>query len=162
MKNNLAPFFLLLVCMTSSAETGAFSFTTGVDYSSGKYGQADTTDITCVPFTLKYEINRTTLKLTVPWIKIVGTGAVTGGANNQVVIGNANKVRTSESGLGDVITSATYSAIESVENKFILDVTGKVKFGTASYDHGLGTGQNDYTLETDAYKTFDRLTLLGT
>ncbi len=161
MKKNVVALFLLLVSITSSAETGAFSFTTGVDYSSGKYGQADTTDITCVPFTGKYEQDRLTLKLTVPWIQIVGTGAVTGGVNNLIVVGNSNKVRTRESGLGDIITSATYSVIESPANKFVLDVTGKVKFGTASYSRGLGTGENDYTVETDAYKTFEQVTLLG-
>ena len=162
MKNIVVAVLLSLVSITSSAESGAFSFTTGVDYSSGKYGQADSTDITCIPFTGKYTSDRLTLKLTVPWIQIVGTGAVTGGNNNQVVLGNASKVRTSESGLGDIITSATYSVVESPTYKFVLDVTGKVKFGTASFSRGLGTGENDYTLEADAYKTFEQVTLMGT
>jgi hypothetical protein len=154
--------FSLFASMTSSADTGAFSFTTGVDYSSGKYGQADTTDITCIPFTGKYEIDRLTFKLTVPWIQIVGTGAVTGGDNNIIVLGKSSIARTRQSGLGDIITSATYSIIESPENKFLLDLTGKVKLGTASYTKGLGTGQNDYTAQADAYKTFNKTTLFGT
>jgi hypothetical protein len=162
MKKIVVPALLLIVTISSSAETATYNFTTGLDYSSGKYGQIDTTDITCIPFTGKVEFERTTLKLTIPWIQIVGTGAVTGGANNQIVLGNSKRVRTRESGLGDIVTSATYSLVESSEYKFVLDVTGKVKFGTASYDKGLGTGENDFTFETDAYKTFDKFTLLGT
>ena len=136
MKKNVVFVFLLILSFTASAETGAFSFTTGVDYSTGKYGQADTTDITCVPFTTKYEQDKLTLKLTVPWIQIVGTGTVTGGSNNTIVLGKRNTVRTRESGLGDIIGGATYSVVESVANKFVLDVTGKVKFGTASASRG--------------------------
>ena len=162
MKKIVVPALMLFVSISSSAETATYSFTTGLDYSSGKYGQTDTTDITCIPFTGKVEFDRTTLKLTVPWIQIVGSGAVTGGANNQIVLGSSKGVRTRESGLGDIVTSATYSLIESSEYQFVLDITGKVKFGTASYTKGLGTGENDYTIETDAYKTFNKLTLLGT
>jgi len=162
MKKFVVAAFLLILSTTSSADTGAFSFTTGVDYSSGKYGQKESTDITCIPFTGKYEQDKLTLKLTIPWIQIVGSGAVTGGVNNLIVLGNANTTRTRESGLGDIITSATYSIIESPANKFVLDLTGKIKFGTASTRRGLGTGENDYTLQTDVYKTFDQVTLLGT
>lgn len=162
MKNIVVAVLLSLVSMTSSADNGAFSFTSGVDYSSGKYGQADSTDITCIPFTGKYALDRLSLKLTVPWIQITGTGAVTGGDNNLVVLGNTGKVRTSKSGLGDIITSATYSVIESTKDKFLLDITGKIKFGSASYARGLGTGENDYTFEAEAYKTFEQVTLMGT
>ena len=155
-------FFLLAgTALNASAETGAFGFTTGVDYSSGKYGQTDTTDIVCIPLTGKYELDKLTLKLTIPWIQITGTGVVTGGDNNFVVLGKPTMMRTRESGLGDVVASATYSIVESAANKFVLDVTGKVKFGTASYRRGLGTGENDYTLETDAYKTFEQATLFA-
>ena len=39
-----------------------------------------------------------------------------------------------------------------------LDVTGKIKFGTADENKGLGTGENDYSVQVDIYKTFDRIT----
>ena len=44
---------------------------------------------------------------------------------------------------------------------FAVDITGAVKFGTADFDKGLGTGENDYSLYLDWYKWFDRFTLLG-
>ena len=42
------------------------------------------------------------------------------------------------------------------------DLTGKVKFGTADPDKGLGTGENDYSVQGDLYKFLDRYTLVGT
>lgn len=153
--------FLFFLPIASHAEPKGFSVTTGVDYSTGKYGQADSTDITYIPFTGKYEQGRLTYKMTVPWLQIVGTGTVTGGGD-PLLLGKGNSIRTRESGLGDVVTSVTYSAVELPEHQFLLDVTGKVKFGTGSYKHGLGTGENDYAVIVDAYKTYDKFTLMGT
>ena len=52
-----------------------------------------------------------------------------------------------------LFTSADYSAG--------LDLTGKVKFGTADADKGLGTGKNDYGLSLDAYKAYGEWTVFG-
>lgn len=140
-----------LISTTTYAE-GTFSITSGVDYSTGKYGQAESTDITYVPFIGKYEANNTTLKLTVPWVKITGPGDVVGGSS-PIVVGSSNRPTTTESGLGDVVFSATQSIAQIGEkNPLLLDITGKVKFATASTSKGLGTGKNDYTVELDAYK----------
>ena len=38
----------------SAADAGDFSFTTGLDYSSGKYGGTESTDILYIPFIGKY------------------------------------------------------------------------------------------------------------
>jgi hypothetical protein len=44
---------------------------------------------------------------------------------------------------------------------FVIDLTGKIKFGTADEQKALGTGENDYTLEVEAYRFFDSFTLQG-
>src|SRR6267143_725509 len=44
---------------------------------------------------------------------------------------------------------------------FGVDVTGRVKLATADRDQGLGTGENDYGAQVDAYKTYDRVTYFG-
>ncbi len=141
---------------------GGFTFTTGVDYSSGKYGQSQSTDITYVPFIGKYEINDTTIKLTVPWVKITGPGDVVGGSG-PVVLGKSNRPITTESGLGDIVLSASQTIAQIGRIKpLMLDVTGKIKFATASESKGLGTGENDYTISLDAYKSVAHgLTLFG-
>ena len=69
---------------------------------------------------------------------------------------------TTESGLGDVIGSVTFfDVINSQRLGLAMDLTGKVKFATAYEDKGLGTGENDYTVQADFYKFVDQFTWLG-
>ena len=42
-----------------------------------------------------------------------------------------------------------------------MDLTGKVKFGTADVDKGLGTGENDFTVQADFLKFTDSITWVG-
>lgn len=147
---------------SSSHADGTLSLTTGADYSSGKYGQSKSTQMTYIPFIGKFENEDITLKLTVPWLQITGPGDVVGG-NTPIVIGSSNRRTTTESGLGDIVLSATHTIAQLGETKpLLLDITGKIKFSTASASKGLGTGENDYTLELDAYKALtDSLTAFG-
>lgn len=143
-----------------AAEAGSFSLTTGLDYSSGKYGSSESTDILYIPFTGKYETGPWSFKLTVPYIRITGTGGV---VRDVGAFRAGGTRRTTESGLGDVVASASYNVYASSgANPMILDVTGKVKFGTADESKGLGTGKDDYSLQADVYKTFDKFTAFGT
>jgi hypothetical protein len=66
---------------------------------------------------------------------------------------------TTRSGLGDVLATATYNVYSGRANGFLVDLTGKVKFGTA--DTSLGTGENDYAAQVDVYQSFDRFTAMG-
>lgn len=153
----------------------------GVDYTSGKYGTSETTDITQVPVSFGYDTGDWSLKLVVPYIHVTGPDNVIPGVG-PVKNGNPNgrgkgkgkgqsigsvtptidtTTRGSASGLGDVIASATYSAYRNDAANFGIDLTGKVKFGTADEDKGLGTGKNDYTAAVDLYKGFGRWTVFG-
>lgn len=156
--------FLTILSVQSnlSHAEGAFSLTSGIDYSTGKYGQSDSTDITYIPFVAKYETDNTTLKLTVPWVKITGPGDVVGG-NAPVVLGTSNRPVTTQEGLGDIVISATHTIAQLGElNPLVLDLTGKVKFATASSSKSLGTGENDYTIAWDAYKPLNqKFTIFG-
>jgi hypothetical protein len=161
MKKLILATMILTSSQISSAEDAVYGFTTGIDYSTGKYGQAEETRIKYIPFIGKYELNRWLVKVTVPWIEIDGPGGVTGGDSNIIIAQNINK-HSRESGLGDIVSSVTYTAFDSIEQNFILDVGAKVKFATASVEKGLGTGANDYSLQLDGYKTFDKFTLFST
>ena len=149
-----------LISTVSLAE-GTVGFTTGIDFSSGKYGQSEETRITYVPFIAKYDTDKWSFKAVVPWLKVDGPGGVS--ADSRIVtnatLGNK---RTVESGLGDTVLGATYSALQFSEQKIFIDVGGKVKLPTASEKRGLGTGKTDYTFSTDVYKSYDAFTLLGT
>ncbi|TAL86534.1 MAG: transporter [Rhodanobacter sp.] len=172
---------LLLIGMPVAHASDRFSLSTGANYSSGKYGTATTTDIWSAPFTAAYRTDRWTFKLTVPYIRIHGSGNVipgTGPVNNSnpfgrglghLLGGGANQggststttAATTASGLGDIVASAGYTLVSSADRSFGLDLTGKVKFGTADVNKGLGTGQNDYGLSLDTYKVLGQWTPFG-
>jgi hypothetical protein len=172
---------LLLIGTPIAHAADRFSIGTGANYSSGKYGTATTTDIWSVPFTAAYQTDRWTFKVTVPYTGIRGAGNVipgTGPVNNSNPLGrglghvlgggsnpggstSATTAATSASGLGDVVASAGYTVLSSTDRSFGLDLTGKVKFGTADVNKGLGTGQNDYGLSLDSYKVFGQWTPFG-
>ena len=131
-----------------------FGISTGVDYSSGSYGQSTKTKTTDIPVLLKYENGPIVLKLNIPNIH-------TSGVVNQDTLTSVSKVRRTEEGLGDVVASGFYSVIEG--NGYGIDIGGKVKFATADKSKTLiTTGKNDYSLQTDGYKTFGKITALGT
>lgn len=161
MKRLIFAALIFTISLETKAEDGQFGMTTGLDYSTGKYGQSEATKIKYIPFIGKFEYDLWQVKVTVPWLQIEGPGGATGGDSKIIIADNVNK-HTSESGLGDVVASITYTVFQLEEQKIILDVGGKVKFGTASVKKGLGTGENDYAVQLDAYKTLDKVTLFGT
>jgi len=149
-----------LIGCNALAADGLTTLSVGADYTTGKYGNTDSTDILYVPFTSKYEIGPWTWKLVVPWIHITGPANVVGAPGDTVVVGN-NTGRRTESGLGDVVASAFYNVLNERNAPFGLDLGGKVKFGTADENRGLGTGKNDYSLQADLFKPLGAMTPFG-
>ncbi len=139
---------------------GKFSLETGMDYNTGKYGGSQATDILYVPFTGKYQSREWTLKMTVPYLRITGPSNVVNGVGQTVT--TSTTTRSSRSGLGDVIVAATRNVYNGGAKGFMVNLTGKVKFGTADSSKGLGTGKNDYALESSIFEAFGDLTAFGT
>jgi hypothetical protein len=153
---------LLLLCAAALAgatvaDAQQWTATTGFDYSTGKYGESSSTDIFYVPLIGRYEMDAWTFKATIPYLHIDGPGNVTPDLGR---VGGpaASRARQTESGLGDVITSAEYDFYHDAASGFLLGATGKVKWGTASRSKGLGTGENDYSLQLDAFQPLGDLT----
>jgi hypothetical protein len=73
---------------------------------------------------------------------INGAGAVT----------TANGSITTQSGLGNVILGATRNACSKSASGVLVNLTGKIKLGTASSPQGLGTGANDYKRQSEIYR----------
>ena len=147
-----------LATLPVAADPG-FSLTTGLDYSTGKYGGTESTDMLYIPVAGKYEADKYTLKLTVPYLQVTGPGNVVRDVGQ---IGPASTTRTKQSGLGDIVVAGTYDMYGGHANGTFVDVTAKIKFGTADEAKGLGTGKNDYALQADLYKTFGKNTVFGT
>jgi len=135
---------------------GRFSVSLGGDHSSGRYGGTSSTNVSYVPLMLRYERADLMLKLTLPYVSISGPGTVVGGDRPIVVDSAGNAQRRRVSGFGDVVASAGYTVHSS--RAITIDVTAKIKLATASASDGLGTGKNDYSLQSDAFRTFGSLT----
>ena len=167
---------LAATLVATSAYADGFVASVGTDYSTGKYGSSSSTDVWYVPFAASYETGAFTYKVVVPWIQVTGDGTVvpsgSGGSTgegggelchkNGTVCstpsggggGGATSTRKTESGLGDIIASATYNAFDGGDQGFVVDFTGRIKLGTASDTRGLGSGENDYSVQTNIDKNF--------
>lgn len=150
-------FFLVLMLMSVPAlAKDIYSFTTGFEYTTGKYGRTESTDILYIPFTGKRQSDKLTLKLTVPYIRVTGTGGV---ILNVGQAGQAGAIRSTQSGMGDITGSAAYNIY--AKGPRLVDVVGKVKLGTADSSKGLGTGENDFAAQVDGYQLVNRTTFFA-
>lgn len=148
----------------------------GVDYSSGDYGTGIDTDIWSVPVSLGYGQGPLSFKLTVPYVRVDGASnviPVIGSLINLNPLGRGRGLQIpppppeeeptsgEASGLGDILLAGTYQLYADTDTGFGLDLTGKVKFGTADEDEGLGTGEEDYSVLLDTYKQTGDWTVFG-
>ncbi|HQT26249.1 MAG TPA: hypothetical protein PLK99_06580 [Burkholderiales bacterium] len=149
-------FMVMLNAAASAVAEDKLTLSTGFDYSSGKYGTTTSTDILYIPFTAKYKVSENlTTKLTASYIRMTSNGNIIPGVG--VVAGTSN-VRTTQSGIGDTVAAADYTLY--AVNRFLVDAVGKIKFGTADANKGLGTGKNDYSGQLDVYRLVGRDTTL--
>lgn len=130
------------------AETaGRFSVSTGVDYSSGDYGSAETTKILVAPVMASYRTDRLRLSATLPYLRISGSGVVLG-PDGQPLPGVPTASGT-RSGIGDLSFGATASLPPESLGGFEVDVGGRVKLPTSKKSKGLGTGKTDFSVSAD-------------
>ncbi len=132
---------------------------TGFDFSTGDYGNAQDTEIWYWPIAAKATFGNWAAKLTVPYLRIKGPGAVVGGGGAGITQGGGGNI-TTESGLGDILAGLTYTIDVEKYDAFV-DLTGKVKIPTADEDKGLGTGEADYTIQGDITKMFGSAYIFG-
>lgn len=163
---NFAGLFGVALVATGAfaqAEAGdsAISWATGIEYSSGTYGGTEDIEDLYVPLIVRFSAERVAFELTVPYLSVTApTGTTITDPGNEPVSGTGPI--TTESGIGDIIAGVTlYDVYYSDSLGVALDLTGKIKFGTADEAKGLGTGEQDFTLRADLYKYFEQLTLMG-
>ncbi len=147
--NKLYAVAVLSALLAFPAGAGDLTLSSGLDYSNGKYGASQSTEIWYVPLTGKYETGASTFKLTVPYVRITTPAGSTTDGGKLTTVG-AGPLETQE-GLGDVVASYSHSLFEQPVKGFLLDLTAKAKLGTADVGKGLGTGENDYTVLADLY-----------
>jgi uncharacterized protein YaiE (UPF0345 family) len=133
--------------MLSLNANAGTAITTGYDWSEGNYGSSSSTKIHYIPLTIKYQDSNWNMKFTLPWLKITGAAVTVDSSGNVISTSGATN---SVSGMGDILTSATYhfSAMGQGKNH-IVDGTVKIKLPTADSAKGLGTGETDLSLQFD-------------
>jgi len=150
--------------VTSRAE-GLSRVAVGVEYTSGDYGSGADTDILYVPVTVSLRSGASLYWLTVPYIQVTApTGGVVVGTDHmgRPIRRGTGLTRTTESGLGDIEAGYGRTLIDDLDRGVRLDAVAKVKLGTADEARGLGTGENDYSVQLDAYRYSGTATWLGT
>jgi len=153
---------ILLVSATALAQSDEANFTlsTGVGFTSGTYGGDEDIEDLYVPVTGSVDLGKVAFRLTVPYLSVRAPEGTVIGPDGQPVPGSGDM--NTESGLGDVIAGVTvFDVIKSRRLGFVMDLTGKIKFGTADVDKGLGTGENDYSLQAEFYKFAGQFTWMG-
>lgn len=160
----ILPAMLFAVLSTAaSAQTSdkTLRLSTGLEYSSGTYGGTETIEDLYIPVIGSVNHGRISFELTVPYLSVTAPAGTTITEPGGEPLSGSGPTST-ESGLGDIVAGATlYDVFYSSDFGIALDVTGKIKFGTADEEKGLGTGEQDYTLRADLYKFFEQFTLMG-
>jgi hypothetical protein len=154
----LAVLPALLLASAAFAQ-GELSVGAGIDYSEGSYGTGSETEIVAIPFMARYDQDAWKLKLTIPYLRLTGEGDVIPGVGKT---NRGQRGKTTESGIGDSVLSASYGALYDQQSQLGLDLTAKLKLPTGDEQRGLGTGSVDKTLQGELFKTIDRLTVFGT
>lgn len=152
---------LALFNQLASADDGIIKLTTGAEYISGNFGGTESVDQLYVPVTTRYSTDSYTLRLTIPYIRLSGpTDTV---RTDGIILPGSGDTSSTDSGIGDVIAGISFHNVLNTEvmSDMAIDFTAKVKFGTADENAGLGTGENDYTMQAELYNYYDDFMLFG-
>lgn len=123
----------------------------GFDYSRGDYGFASDTEVFAVPLNVSYETDTWILRVSQSWLRVRGPATVVlAGAGVGSGVGGAvgRPVSSAQSGSGDLNVGATFR-FNPPSEQLNVAFTGRVKFGTANENKGLGSGQTDYYAQLD-------------
>lgn len=148
------PLGLLSLSDTALAQDRV-TLSAGAEYTNGDYGGTEDIAEWYAPLTVRYKRGTWAYRVTVPYLRVATPtdGELIGFDADGRPIYSGGTDTTTESGIGDVIASVSYYGIyKNLERGILVDVTGKIKFGTADADKGLGTGENDYTVGVDMIK----------
>jgi hypothetical protein len=141
---------------------GELSLGTGINYTTGKYGESEKTSIVTIPILARYERDAWSFRATVPYLRISGPGTVIPGIGHAERHGGRGGTGTrTESGMGDSTVSASYTMYSGTTNRSGVGATGKLKLATGDEDRGLGTGSTDVSFQVDAFQEIERNTVFG-
>jgi len=149
----------LLLAGTEARADWQTALSVGAEYRSGDYGDSEDIDDLYVPVSIRLAGDELAFQLTVPYVSVEGpAGSLV--IPGDTIVGSGREV--SESGVGDLVASVTLKDLYSApDGNQVVDLTGTVKLGTADEADGLGTGENDYSLQMDFYHFYTQGTLFA-
>lgn len=133
------------------------SVSVGAHYLKGDYDDAIDTKMWYAPVTIKHRSTQWMGQVTIPYLKLDGPSNVVGGIREPLSVGESTG-EVSEQGLGDVIFKGSYNLQYNTEKLMVVDLVGKWKLPTADEEKGLGTGQDDYSLQLDLARRWEKYT----
>ena len=148
------------LAVTAASAEGMLNLSLGADYAQGKYGTPVTSKQWTFPFVAKYEAEKWSAKLTLPYVRIENP-AISRDGTPLPCAGSATAPRTA-SGPGDVMLTLSRNVVEDRAARVLVDLTGKVKLGSADETKCLGTGENDFYVQGDVSRGFGSLGVFGT
>ncbi len=86
--------------------------------------------------------------------KTIASGLIGG-----IPLGGSSFNRTTQSGLGDIVAAFSYNLIDHAPTGIVFDITTRIKIPTASAKQNMGSGQVDYAIQGDLFKTISKFTL---
>lgn len=89
--------------------------------------------------------------------KTIASGLIGG-----IPLGGSSFNRTTQSGLGDIVAAFSYNLIDHATTGIAFDITTRIKIPTASTKQNMGSGQVDYAIQGDLFKTISKFTLSAT
>jgi hypothetical protein len=146
---------LTLPAAGGPAAPGTLSLASGLDVSSGEYGEAVPTTIVNPSLAIKYLEKDWAIGATVPYLETNGPSNVVPGLGAPGSGLRAAPLVTRE-GIGDVAIWARRTIFSFAQTDTSIDLKGKIRFGTASAAQGLGTGHNDYAVSLEANQPLGR------
>ena len=129
----------------------------GIDYSSGRYGDRKDTDILVGLTNITFAKDDFQLSASLPYLTITGPAYVVVGPGGVPVLINPKKGQdgTARSGWGDFNLSASYTLPSEDLDDFEVTGTFRTKIATADAGKGLSTGATDFAFAVDVSKQFD-------
>ena len=133
------------------------SLSSGIDYSSGTYGDRKSTDILVGLTSLGVTTGDFMFTASVPYLTITGPAFVVVGSEGVPVLisPQPGTDSTARSGWGDLNLGVTYTLPSKYLDDFEVAVTARTKIATADASKGLSTGATDYAFYVDVSRQFD-------
>lgn len=136
-------------------EATEWIFTTGYDYSSGQFNLPAKTNISYIPYSIRYNDGQWSFRASSGYISLAGPRNVITAIEGaplltDVELDDSDRYsRPRKSGIGDVYLSGSYSLENPYFSDLMIDLTGQVKIPTADERRGLGTGKVDFSIKAD-------------